>query len=145
MSKSAYRTKLISLVHIAKNQLAMDDDTYRALLHNSVNKNSCSKMNVQELNRVIDALKQRGFAMHTKGKTQGKPHNFDSDAMPLMITKIEALLAEQNLPWAYADGIAKQMFGIQKCTWLREPKQLKAIIAALYNKQQKQVYSEGGD
>lgn len=137
MTQAAYRKKLISLVHIAKNQLGMDDDSYRALLQHSVSKNSCSKMNVQELNRVIDALKQRGFAMHTKGKTQGKPHNFDSDAMPLMITKIEALLAEQNLPWSYADGIANKMFGIQKCTWLREPKQLKAIIAALYNKQKR--------
>lgn len=41
--------------------------------------------------------------------------------------KIEALLADNNLLWAYADGIAKQMF---KVDWL-ERKQLRKVVAAL--------------
>ncbi|MEN9463886.1 MAG: hypothetical protein RL217_67 [Pseudomonadota bacterium] len=54
-----------------------------------------------------------------------------------MMSKIEALLADQALPWAYADSIAKQMFGIERCSWVREPEQLKAIIAALYRRNKK--------
>jgi len=45
--------------------------------------------------------------------------------------KIEALLAEMKAPWAYADAIAKQQTGIEKVTWVRNKKQLSAIIAAL--------------
>lgn len=133
-----YRKKLITTVHVGKNALAMDDESYRALLQLTTGKTSCSKMNVKQLNAVIDALGQRGFKVVSSPKTKGKPHNFDSRAMPLMITKIEALLADMNLPWAYADGIAKQMFGIERCTFVRQPKQLKAIIAALHSRQQKQ-------
>lgn len=57
--------------------------------------------------------------------------------MPAMITKIEALLADMRLPWSYADGIVKQMYGIERCAWARTPAQLKAVIAALYNLQKK--------
>ncbi|MOA08317.1 hypothetical protein D3C78_1280730 [compost metagenome] len=51
--------------------------------------------------------------------------------MPEMITKIEAQLADMGLPWSYADAIARRMYGIERCAWLRDPKQLKGMIAAL--------------
>lgn len=136
LNPAAYSNKLIATVHIAKNQLGMDDDSYRALLQHTTGKNSCSKMSLAELGQVIAAMKQKGFAVKSN-KSHGKPHNFESQAMPLMITRIEQLLAAQGLSWAYADAIAQQMFGIQKCAWLRQEKQLKAIIAALYNKQRR--------
>ncbi len=44
--------------------------------------------------------------------------------------KIEALLVDNNLPWAYADGIAKQMFKVEKVDWL-ERGQLRKVVAAL--------------
>lgn len=44
--------------------------------------------------------------------------------------KIEALLADNKLPWAYADGIAKQMFKVDKVDWL-EREQLRKVVAAL--------------
>jgi len=55
------RQKLIAQVHIGKQQLGLDDDTYRALLKSATGKTSSAGMNVTELHQVINAMKQRGF------------------------------------------------------------------------------------
>lgn len=129
------RKTLTAKIHIAKQQLGMDEESYRALLlrHGG---NSCTQLSVAQLEQVITELKQKGFKPK-HAKTQGKPKNFYSPSMPMMITKIEALLADMQLPWSYADGIVKQMYGIERCAWVREPAQLKAVIAALHNLQKK--------
>ena len=134
------RSRLIKLIHVARRDLNMEDSDYRAMLAAMPaleGQTSTAKLSVPNLERVLEALKQRGFKVRPNRKTKGKPHNFDSNAMPLMITKIEALLADMKLPWSYADGIARQMFGIQKCAWIREPEQLQALIAALDVEQEK--------
>lgn len=54
--------KLSQIIHIAKNQLALDDDTYRALLSSVVpGKTSCKDMNAVELQKVIKSLEDKGF------------------------------------------------------------------------------------
>lgn len=56
------RTEAIKIIHIAKNQLALDDDTYRSLLGTVVpGKSSCSDMALPELQTVIKALTEKGF------------------------------------------------------------------------------------
>ena len=53
-----------------------------------------------------------------------------------MTAKIEAILTELKLEWSYADGIAKQMFGIERVAWL-DPDQLFKVMAALIYRQWK--------
>lgn len=137
------RVNLIKVIHVAKRELAMEDDAYRAMLANIPELEgvtSTAKLAVPKLQLVLEALKQKGFKVRPKGKSKGKPHNFDAQ-MPEEITKIEALLADMGLPWSYADAIANQMFGIQRCAWVRDRKQLKAIIASLYVEQEKRGLS----
>lgn len=55
------KSQLIKLIHIAKRQLGLDDETYRALLVTETKKNTCSKMLKHELEKVYDALKRKGF------------------------------------------------------------------------------------
>ncbi len=50
-----------------------------------------------------------------------------------LINKIEVLLTDNKLPWVYADGIAKQMFKVEKVDWL-EREQLRKVVAALEKK-----------
>ncbi|MBL4797624.1 MAG: regulatory protein GemA [Oleispira sp.] len=68
--KNNQRTNLISKIHIAKKQLDMDDDTYRAFLKTAVKKDSCSKMSFSELHQVVEAMKKKGFKV--KAKTSDK-------------------------------------------------------------------------
>lgn len=52
---------LIRAIHVAKAQLGMDDETYRAFLMNVVGKTSCKGMSEKELGRVLQALEASGF------------------------------------------------------------------------------------
>jgi phage gp16-like protein len=140
MNVSDERGTLIKIIHVARRELAMDEDSYRQMLAQMPGldgQTSTAKLTIPKLKMVLEMLKSKGFKVRPSRKTKGKPHNFDSNAMPLMITKIEAQLADMKLPWSYADGIARQMFGIQKCAWIRQPEQLQALIAALDVEQEK--------
>lgn len=53
--------RLISAVHVGKNQLGMDDDTYRSLLKQVTGKTSTLKMSLWELKKVLEAMKSKGF------------------------------------------------------------------------------------
>lgn len=56
------RTSMIKVIHIARRDLHLDDDTYRSLLGAVVpGKTSCSDMTVIELQNVIQALEAKGF------------------------------------------------------------------------------------
>ena len=46
------------------------------------------------------------------------------------VDKIEAYLADAKRPWAYADSMAKHMFGVDKLAFCHEG-QLHKIVAAL--------------
>ena len=55
------RSKIIQLIHIAKSQIGLSDEDYRAVLESTAKKSSCSEMSVFELNEVLKAMKELGF------------------------------------------------------------------------------------
>lgn len=127
MSKDSRKTA-IQLIHIAKNQLGLDDGTYRQMLTSVTGKNSCSKMTITELQQVLDHLKAKGFKTKAPRK-HGKRPNPGKNRQALM-SKIEALLADGELPWNYAHAMAQRMFKVEKVDWL-EPDQLHKLVGAL--------------
>lgn len=125
----------LSKIHIAKQQLDMEDDIYRGLLARVAGVRSSKELNDRQAGLVLREFERLGFKPKPSTKSKGKPNNFDQ--MPARITKIEALLADMRLPWAYADALARQMFKVDRVSWLKLPKQLDAIIAALHVEQEK--------
>lgn len=125
----------LSKIHIAKQQLGMDDDIYRGLLARVAGVRSSKELNSRQASAVLNEFERLGWKPKPGAKTNGKPHNFDQ--MPARITKIEALLADMRLPWAYADALARQMFKVEFVAWVKVPKQLDALIAALHVEQEK--------
>lgn len=142
-STAVHRNKLLAAIHAAKRQLDLDEGSYRDLLERvSATKGkphrSAKDMSPSQLDAVLDEFKRLG-GLRPSPKTKGKPRNFDSNAMPEMITKVEALLADLKLPWSYADSIAKRQFGIERVAWCRTQDQLRSIIAALHVEQEKRA------
>lgn len=150
MNKDAIQAKrrrnAIAAIHIARAQLAkngMDEDAYRALIRrvsaaHGIETDSSAKLDDKQRQAVLDEFRRLGAARPGRpGEYPGKPHNFNSRAMPEMITKIEAQLADMKLSWAYADAIAKRQYGVAKVAWVRKEEQLKGIIAALDVEQSK--------
>lgn len=73
------RSQLIKLIHIAKRQLGLDDETYRALLVTETKKSSCSKMLKHELDKIYEAMKLKGFEYTGVKKKHGAPAVKTSD------------------------------------------------------------------
>lgn len=132
----------LAAIHIARQELAMDDDTYRDLLQRLTGHRSSADLDDIQRDRVLAEMRRLGALAKRKpaDPTKGKPRNFDS--MPEMVTKIEALLADMKLPWSYADAIAKRQCGIARVAWLKSEDHLRAIIAALHVEQQKRQAGE---
>lgn len=62
------KTKLIQLIHIGKTQLGLDDELYREVLESTTGKNSSKLLTVQQLEAVLDRMKQLGFTVESKEK-----------------------------------------------------------------------------
>jgi len=67
-----YRPKswYIKLIHIAKSQLQLDDDLYRANLKELTGKSSCSNMTIPDLVKVLEHMKKSGFKVSAKKKAK---------------------------------------------------------------------------
>ena len=132
------RGRELSIIHVAKSQLGMDDDTYRDMLWTIARVRSAADLDSHGRNQVIKHLKSLGFKarpLRKVGRYPGHPGEVGQQRMAL-VDKVEALLASMKLPWSYADGIATQMFKIEKVRFCNS-KQLNALIAALSNRQKK--------
>lgn len=126
---------VIGKIHIAKQQLGMEDDIYRGLLARIAGVRSSKELNDRQAGAVLREFERLGFKPKPSAKAKGKPHN--AKQLGPRIDKIEAQLTDMRLPWAYADALARQMFKVQRVAWLKKAEQLDALIAALHVEQEK--------
>jgi len=130
MAKKAYqkamperRRRLLAAVHIAKKQLGMDDDTYRAVL-GSFHVGSSAELNDAGLMELMRHFERCGYVSKIKPKAlKGSMHH-------RQLSKIGALLTVGKKAWSYADSIAKRMYKIDKVEWL-DGEQVQSVIVAL--------------
>ena len=88
------RQRLIRLIHVAKRDLSMDDDTYRAILLRIGKKASSADLTIPELEKVLEHLKRSGFKVRSKSKSAPKPEQAKPSrplAQDLESKKIRAL------------------------------------------------------
>lgn len=132
------RKTLIAKIHIAKKDLAMDDETYRDVLERVTGKTSCKKMTLSELKTVISDMKRLGFKVKQDWQKPAPAHGRKPTTTPereAMLSKIGAMLADMGLHWHYVHGMAKNMFGVDMVHWLDAQKMYKVVQAlAVYQK-----------
>lgn len=131
------RKRDLAKIHIAKKQLGLDDDTYRALLLEVAGVESAADLDEAGRYKVLNQLYRRGFVSSSGKKPHpGQPHNLKSTNRGPLLRKIEALLADKGrlegryIPWSYARGILKRQCGVEQLEWATE-EQLRGVIAAL--------------
>ena len=71
MAYTDNRQRLIRLIHVAKRDLALDDDSYRAILQRIGKQASSSKLTILQLSQVLEYMKQAGFKV--RSKAGGRP------------------------------------------------------------------------
>lgn len=127
------RKQMIQKIHIAKAELKLDDNAYKMLLMEAVDKPSCTMMSDRELMIVLQKMQAKGFKVKSK---YGKRPTASASApnRQLLMSKITALLTESNKPWGYAHAIAKRSFGIERVQWLTDDQLHKLVqMLAVFN------------
>ncbi len=71
MTASNERTRLIRLVQVGRRSLGLDDETYRELLTQQSGKRSAAELTLQELDKVLQAMKGAGFKPTVKRGVKG--------------------------------------------------------------------------
>ena len=123
------RNLQLSKIHIAKKDLGLDDETYRALLVRVASVRSAKDLNPRQTDAVLAEFARLGWEP-TQVKKQGRKAPTAAPDRAKLVGKIEAFLAEAKRSWAYADGMALRMFKVDRVEWL-DPAQLQKMVAAL--------------
>jgi phage gp16-like protein len=125
----ARRTRELAKIHaVAWRQLGLDEETYRAMLHEVAGVTSAADLDAAGRARVLDHLARLGG--RARHRYPGRPHNTENPETGPLLRKVEALLAEAGRPWSYADALAKRMYSVDRTAWCKAD-QLRGIIAAL--------------
>lgn len=119
------RNAQLAAIHVAKKQLGLDDDTYRAMLWAVARVESAADLDGYGRAQVLDHLKARGFRSSSRGR--GGHTRLPAERRGLR-GKIDALLGER--PAAYGDALAKRICKVERLDWCN-PEQLRKIVAAL--------------
>ncbi|EBU1221912.1 TPA: gp16 family protein [Salmonella enterica subsp. enterica serovar Java] len=141
------RGKLIQLIHIAKGKLGLDTDTYRQMLLSITGETSTSGMNPGQLNKVLTAMKSKGFKVRPARKAKVQRPLVDTP----QVKKLRALWLEM-----YAQGFVrdsaeaalqawvKRETGVERLQWL-EPVQASHCIEKLKNWQARELKKLRGE
>lgn len=119
----------LAKIHIAVKELGMDDASYRALLKRVAGVDSASKLGVMTVGKVLAELQRLGWKPVSKSKA-GRARPRVPASRDKIMKKVEALLAEAQRPWSYADAMARQMWKIERVEWL-DDNQLTRLMQAL--------------
>lgn len=132
------RQSELAQIHVAKKQLAMEDDAYRAMLWAVARVKSAADLDWTGRKRVLDHMARCGWKKKSARAPAGGPN-------ARQIAKVRAvLIALGRLPDRYADAIAERMFKVKRFVWL-DAQQLRGLIAALEAEKARQEKKEAGD
>ena len=88
------KEKAIQLIHIAKQQLCMDELSYRMLLNELTGKNSTKQMTIMQLIKVLEAMENKGFKKTEK--RHHSPTTENAKVNSLIAHKIRAIWIEMS-------------------------------------------------
>lgn len=120
----------IQLIHIAKQQLGLDDETYRAMLWSVARVKSSTELDFAGRKKVLDHLKGCGFKVAAKVNEWAFIDKAAADRQPLL-RKICAVCRSMKVGKAYAEGAAKRQHGIDRKLEMMSVHELHDLVGAL--------------
>lgn len=129
-----HRRAMIAKIKIAQKALAMNDDSYRALLTRVTGKVSAAALEKREMEAVLREMQRLGWKPVNPQGTRPRV----ASEKDRTLAKIGAILKELNLSWNYAHGMAKAMFARERVEWLDAAELHKLMQAlAVYQRRQR--------
>lgn len=140
----AVRTRKVrGWIHAAWAKTGQDDATYRAMLMAVAGVDTSLKLDLAAAHKVLDHINK--LTGRTAQRLRDDRPALEGHACEPQLRKIEALLADQKLPWAFIlrsksagkPPMVKRLAGVDNLLWAT-PQGLSAIITALTVRAQKQ-------
>lgn len=118
MTKHVDRQRLIKLIHVAKRDIALDNDSYRAILQRIGKKTSAADLTVPELQQVLDYMKKHGFKVRSKAKPS-RPLALDAESRKVRALWLfmHQLGVVQNPSEAALAAYVKRITGVDALQW----------------------------
>ncbi|MDN3524332.1 regulatory protein GemA [Halomonas sabkhae] len=119
----------LAQIHIAKSQLGLSDEDYRAILARTAGVSSAKQLTNRNVGAVLHEFQRLGW-QPKPAKKAGRKAPRPPKGRARIMAKIEAMLAHAERSWAYADGMAKHMFHVERVDWLDDD-QLQRLMQAM--------------
>lgn len=132
-----YRNSLITIIHIAKNNLGLDDEVYRELLFSVTGEVSSTKCSAKQLCAMLAELRRKGW----------RPSPKKSEVAELLVPlhkKIRAQCHALEVPISYAESIINRQTKGAATLKSATREQLTACISALTNRQKRVMEAGNG-
>lgn len=131
----AAKRKEIQLIQIARRQLALDDDTYYAMLWSVARVKSSTELDFAGRKNVLDHLKARGFVVRATGKAKAKPSRAlaldpESQKIRALWLMLHELGAVKNPAEAALAAYVQRMTGVEDLHWVNG-QQAETVIESL--------------
>ena len=120
-----------AVIHIAKAQVGMTDEEYRAML-SSFGVESSNFLDDRSFQIVMQHFEKMGFKSRFVQRT--KPASSKSRLM----AKINVIKNELGLMDGYLDAMSRRMFGVAAYKWLPEVQLHKLVIALSYHQRRQE-------
>lgn len=128
------RNGLLAKVHIARKDMGLDDEMYRAMLADVLGVDSAADASDKQLGLMVAHFRRLGWEDKPPQRTFATPKETTRPAAKggcdALMRKIGAYLADAKRPWSYAEALAKRICKIDRLAWCSAD-HLAKIIAAL--------------
>ena len=114
------RKRDLAQIHIAKSQLGMSDDDYRAMLMSRFNVSSASKLDWLGRKSLIDHFKKLGFKVVAKNGTRTLDQSHDSRKVRALWLMLHALGQVRDPSEAALAAYVKRMSKVDALRWSRD-------------------------
>jgi len=118
------RKGLLAKVHIAKKELCLLDDDYRAILQEEFGVTTAKALTVGELQSLVRRFESKGWC--PKSTRQISP-----DQAEALKERAAALAAEAGLDGTRLRGLVRRICGVEKLEWCQDTHSLKRLLAAM--------------
>jgi phage gp16-like protein len=124
------KQKFIRLIHVAKRELGLDEDTYRAMLVNVTGMDSTKAMPLYKLEAVVKHLKQTGFKVRSKPQTRQLADDLQSKKIRALWLDMHDEGIVKNPSEAALAAYVKRLTGVDSLHWLSS-EQASSVIETL--------------
>lgn len=115
------------MIHIARKDLGLSEDTYRAILAEVTGKDSSKDLDERQLVRVVERLRERGWRPKAAGKRSEKPAVRMAWALWTQLDELGALRTPTRAAFR---KFCSQLVGVEEPEWM-SPEQLNKTIESL--------------